>query len=66
MEATIDKLTKIDNKEKEPFILYNTMAFLFDETIPSLQLISQSVALEQSDIARRLTQYQAKNDKINL
>ena len=57
MEVTIDKLIKIDNSEKEPFIMYNTMEFLFDATFPNFQLISQSVALEQSGIARRLTEF---------
>ena len=36
--------------------MYNTMAFLFDESFKSLELISQEVALDESNIAVRLTE----------
>jgi hypothetical protein len=57
---------KVNNEEKEPFIMYNTVSFLFDESLPNLELISQQVMLDESNIARRLTESQAINDKIHL
>ena len=46
--------------------MYNTVSFLFDESLPSLELISQQVMLDESNIARRLTASQAMNEKIHL
>ena len=59
-------ITVGSKREKSEFILYNTLNFLLDEALPSLEIISQHVILQESNIAVRLTEYAADLDQHEL
>ena len=52
--------------EKGDYILYNTVNFLMDEGAASIELIAQSVMLEDSEIASRVTTSFATSPQYNL
>ena len=59
-------ITVNTNREKSEFILYNTMHFLLDESIPSLEEISQAVILQESSISSRMAEHASKLDQLSL
>ena len=55
--ATLDAVIE----EKKQFLLYESLSFLMDEGIASIELIGQSVMLSESGVTERVTTAFAQN-----
>ena len=66
LELSMRNITVNHNKEKSQFILYNTMNFLLDENLPSLEIISQAVILQESSISVRMVEHVSNLDMLKL
>ena len=62
MWAVIDETSE----DKGEYILYNTVNFLLDEGAASIELIAQSVMLDESEISKRVTTAFAQAPDYNL
>ena len=62
MELSMRNITTQNTREKSNFVLYNTMNFLLDESLPSFERIAQDVILKESNIATRMIEHATQND----
>ena len=66
MNSTMWAIMDATSDDKGEFILYNTVSFLFDDGMASMEEIAKTVMLQESNIGERVTTAFATTPEYNL